>query len=1325
VIPASIVDSGKEYKNRNRTDVLEARMSKTEGGPTEMISAPRKSRPLSASRRQRTEDRSLLDQSSEDIVNAILAENETVEASRNSNSIARESKSAPSKESAMDVESDTLQRPYSIATTAVDDVMIKEIVERVKCLSGRQQISLLKMLTKLEELDVTEDDARFGTMFFEKNRQRLSSGTGEIQTSESIEKSSLGKAFAEDNVADVQEGEEDENSSSNATIVCLEIISNWGHADIVGLTEVDFIDKDEKVICLKAENVGIETEHISYGPIHCLVNGKAKTTKDRHMWKCKLDTAEPIKLVFRVPRDLSSSDQHRISKIAIWNYNKSLYDLNAGVKEARIFINGEKIWDGIIDKGCGNQVFDYSKVISLHDEEKNEERCKTAILKRDSSELANLPKIDSSIEDQSASEGISSDASNEERVVVHPIPKPPSTKAEHPTRSSPMIRRHIPEVAGSVEAAHRSSNVEETDFESQKFEDQSNQKPIWLPGEDSLKGESTLDVDGDIASISKPRSRPSSGRRAEAQQAADDGHPASIRTASAGRRKGKHVKKDDELIDDGEKDEPVSLYEGSKRKTPSSGRRSKVDDVPAPMEKGTQEFSQRRKFRELVDDELEQSLNSINIFDHSHRGRITSDLDLEKDQGDALDHLIKPLAAISEAHSNKSLSDENTEDISEISTAFEIPTLPSGHTLVLNLRTTWGDKHYIGLNGIEVFTDKGELANISDISANPADINILPEYDHDPRVVTNLIDGVYMTRDDLHLWLTPFTHGMSHFVKINFEKAVTIAMLRIWNYNKSRIHSTRGARYVEISLDDATIFKGEIARASGVLSKEAEPYGDIILFTTDEDILEEVAKHDFTYEYDIYDSEEEQMIQSVEQNRPKTADESDFSEILDRPYTCPKSRRNDCSQFMSQEEAYHVESDQPLQTEYAGKVVRLNFTETWGDEYYLGLTGIEVLGENFESIPVDMEWMEAFPRDLNDLDDYDDDDRTLDKLIDGENVTTSDEHMWLIPFSAGESHTITITFPEKKRLTGIRIWNYNKSTEDTYRGAKVMQLFIDDVELFPDHGFLLRKGPGHCHFDFAQDILFSQEEELHERKDRAKEDSRGRQDLEGLLLLPTGFVFQVRLLSTWGDPYYVGLNGIEFYDEYGVKIPLDENNVTAYPHSVNVLEGMENDARTPDKLVDGVNDTYDASHMWLAPVFPGIVNVVYVVFDSPIALSMIKIWNYSKTGVRGVKQFSILVDDLLVYNGILPQVTHHTRAILPQIDLPIHHHTILFTDDEEIFETAPKNVLSKVASDIEQDVQMTNEKSVVNPYVNPTSAGKTVDPAKRPMTSVTNAKPRR
>ena len=45
--------------------------------------------------------------------------------------------------------------------------------------------------------------------------------------------------------------------------------------------------------------------------------------------------------------------------------------------------------------------------------------------------------------------------------------------------------------------------------------------------------------------------------------------------------------------------------------------------------------------------------------------------------------------------------------------------------------------------------------------------------------------------------------------------------------------------------------------------------------------------------------------------------------------------------------------------------------------------------------------VEAVPRDLNDLPDVDDDDRTLEKLFDGVDTTTNDEHMWLIPFTPG------------------------------------------------------------------------------------------------------------------------------------------------------------------------------------------------------------------------------------------------------------------------------------------------------------------------------------
>lgn len=48
-------------------------------------------------------------------------------------------------------------------------------------------------------------------------------------------------------------------------------------------------------------------------------------------------------------------------------------------------------------------------------------------------------------------------------------------------------------------------------------------------------------------------------------------------------------------------------------------------------------------------------------------------------------------------------------------------------------------------------------------------------------------------------------------------------------------------------------------------------------------------------------------------------------------------------------------------------------------------------------------------------------------------------------------------------------------------------------------------------------------------------------------------IFEFQLHSTHGDAYYIGLNGLEFYDEHGELISLTEQSLSSEKKSVDLF----------------------------------------------------------------------------------------------------------------------------------------------------------------------------
>lgn len=347
------------------------------------------------------------------------------------------------------------------------------------------------------------------------------------------------------------------------------------------------------------------------------------------------------------------------------------------------------------------------------------------------------------------------------------------------------------------------------------------------------------------------------------------------------------------------------------------------------------------------------------------------------------------------------------------------------------------------------------------------------------------------------------------------------------------------------------------------------------------------------------------------------------------------------------------------------KVLRLDLESTWGDASYVGLSGLEVLvGPSFAPLRIGAHQLRAHPKDLSDIGCYDDP-RVLANLVNGINNTADDTLMWIIPFTKGSEHYIEIDLLKVCDVVGIRVWNYNKSTEQVLRGCRQVSISADGRPLCQ---CLLRMGPGSDGVVFGQTILFSDMADIlqgsassqHAPPSRLRPGQHRetrlttyltpavRQDFE-TPLNPTGLLWKFTFFDNWNDGYYIGLDALEFFDAAGRLIDTAAlgAQVQATPYSVQDLAATQgsaalSDPRIPSQLLSRPAVRAESPEAcWLAPLarcmtpaekaasahralqgaatkgsptsdsapsFP-LNNVLYVLFQHPVTVSAIRFEN--------------------------------------------------------------------------------------------------------------------
>ena len=536
--------------------------------------------------------------------------------------------------------------------------------------------------------------------------------------------------------------------------------------------------------------------------------------------------------------------------------------------------------------------------------------------------------------------------------------------------------------------------------------------------------------------------------------------------------------------------------------------------------------------------------------------------------------------------------------------------LPKLKGLSFNIINTWGDQNFSGLFRIEIFNRKGKIVKIGSYGVFDEKKN---------KIKTNLkvlIKKIVFTKSKNEHWLCPFKNNNKIFIKFKFLKEEEISMIRIWNYNTSRIDLTKGVKNLEITSfkNKKLIFSGIIKYASGSLKYYHHNYENI-LFTEDKKILKNITAHDNLFKY----------LNSEKKKISKIKIKKRFNDFLQmRPITVEKKLKFDRVQslkrnFLNENKVITQNFNKKTKLKKKEKIlvelksIKLEIIENWGDKKEFGFSGIEFFDEDNNKIPIIF---------------YDIKISNTNRKKHPLNIINRLKKLKPTFFNFKNKKSIVeYIFKEKMILKKINIFNINENYNLNKTGIKLINIFINKKKINKQI-ICINKGSTQKQKSLTS-INFPITQPLNLIK-----------NIKSNQKFYSGFTLKFHLKTTFGDPYYIGLNEIEIFDYKGINIIKEKKNkISAKPEGVFVLDRMADDKRRVENLKNGISVSDNYNNIWLAPLIKFKIqkrkNLIVIDFEKPFILGMINIWNYSKNFSRSVKEIDILLDDHLIFCGEL------------------------------------------------------------------------------------------